>query len=95
VCQVYQNNVYAAGKAFHSCKKVLRKLQSGALALPKHVRTELAGEEENDCGKVQGMLDAAQLVSFHSTSKGLIGECGQRGENMYVDACTCMWMHGE
>ena len=27
-------------------------------------------------------VDAAQLVSFHSTSKGLIGECGQRGGYM-------------
>jgi alanine transaminase len=57
--EVYQENVYAEGKAFHSFKKVLRELQ---------------GTDKT--------YDDVQLVSFHSTSKGLIGECGQRGGYM-------------
>jgi alanine transaminase len=57
--EVYQENVYAEGKAFHSFKKVLRELQA-----------------------TDKSYDAVQLVSFHSTSKGLIGECGQRGGYM-------------
>ena len=56
-------------QAFHSCKKVLRKLQDGSLAVP----ASCGGK----CGAAE--LQAAQVISFHSTSKGLIGECGQRG----------------
>uniref|UniRef100_A0A7S0J083 Aminotransferase class I/classII large domain-containing protein n=2 Tax=Calcidiscus leptoporus TaxID=127549 RepID=A0A7S0J083_9EUKA len=67
--EVYQINVYAEGKAFHSAKKVLRKLQDGSLAVP----ASCGGK----CGAAE--LQAAQMISFHSTSKGLIGECGQRG----------------
>ena len=51
--EVYQENVYAEGRAFVSFKRVLRELRS-----------------------------QVQLVSFHSTSKGFIGECGQRGGYM-------------
>ena len=65
--EVYQVNVYSPGKAFHSCKKVLRKLQAQQLMAPP------------EAGDASAVLDQAQLVSFHSTSKGLIGECGQRG----------------
>merc|ERR550537_630367 len=57
--EVYQENVYAAGKSFHSFKKVLRDLQK---------------EDSSYAG--------VQLISFHSTSKGLLGECGQRGGYM-------------
>eukprot|EP01100_Stratorugosa_tubuloviscum_P011756 TRINITY_DN5330_c0_g1_i1.p1 TRINITY_DN5330_c0_g1~~TRINITY_DN5330_c0_g1_i1.p1 ORF type:complete len:511 (-),score=201.43 TRINITY_DN5330_c0_g1_i1:74-1606(-) len=51
--EVYQENVYAKNKTFHSFKKVLRSL----------------GSE----------YDNLELVSFHSVSKGFIGECGKRG----------------
>jgi alanine transaminase len=69
--EVYQLNVYAEGAAFYSCKQVLRKLQAGVLKPPELARGVAA------CGTAE--LAAAQLISFHSTSKGLIGECGQRG----------------
>ena len=72
--EVYQENVYASGAAFHSCKKVLRELQGGkrATCLP-------SGVSATD---VAQRLHEAQLISFHSTSKGLIGECGERGGYM-------------
>ncbi|CAJ1355515.1 unnamed protein product [Effrenium voratum] len=54
--EVYQQNVYQEGKAFHSFKKVLRELQ----------------QEDS-------LYKDVQLISFHSTSKGILGECGQRG----------------
>mgnify|MGYP002817920309 CR=1 FL=1 len=69
--EVYQLNVYAEGAAFYSCKQVLRKLQAGVLKPPELERGAAV------CGPAE--LAAAQLISFHSTSKGLIGECGQRG----------------
>jgi len=58
--EVYQENVYATGKQFHSFKKVLRQLQA----------------------KDSRRFEETQLISFHSTSKGVIGECGQRGGYM-------------
>eukprot|EP00439_Symbiodinium_sp_Y106_P006454 s7321_g1.t1 len=58
--EVYQANVYAEGKQFHSFKKVLRELQA---------------EDKRRYAETQ-------LISFHSTSKGIIGECGQRGGYM-------------
>lgn len=67
--EVYQANVYADGLAFHSCKKVLRDLQGGVRAVPSGL----------DASAVAAKLGAAQLISFHSTSKGLLGECGERG----------------
>ena len=67
--EVYQANVYAEGLAFHSCKKVLRELQAGARPVPAGL----------DATAVTAKLGGAQLISFHSTSKGLIGECGERG----------------
>eukprot|EP00931_Biecheleriopsis_adriatica_P077536 TRINITY_DN51089_c0_g1_i1.p1 TRINITY_DN51089_c0_g1~~TRINITY_DN51089_c0_g1_i1.p1 ORF type:complete len:508 (-),score=128.09 TRINITY_DN51089_c0_g1_i1:51-1574(-) len=51
--EVYQENVYAAGKKFISFKKVVMDM----------------GEAAKD----------VELVSFHSASKGFLGECGIRG----------------
>ena len=53
--EVYQENVYAEGKTFVSCKVA---------------------------AAAAGVLDEIELVSFHSTSKGLYGECGRRGGYM-------------
>lgn len=60
--EVYQENIYAEGKKFHSFKKVLRSMQ-----------------------KKDEKYKTIQLLSFHSTSKGLIGECGQRGGYMEMN----------
>ncbi len=49
--EVYQENIYADGAAFHSFAKT---------------QVELGDEE-------------VSLFSFHSTSKGFLGECGHRG----------------
>uniref|UniRef100_A0A8C5QE71 Alanine aminotransferase 1 n=1 Tax=Leptobrachium leishanense TaxID=445787 RepID=A0A8C5QE71_9ANUR len=57
--EVYQDNVYAKGCAFHSFKKVLFEMG------PKY-------------------SDVVELASFHSTSKGFMGECGFRGGYMEV-----------
>lgn len=57
--EVYQDNVYAKGCAFHSFKKVLFEMG------PKYSET-------------------VELASFHSTSKGYMGECGFRGGYMEV-----------
>ncbi|XP_075776054.1 alanine aminotransferase 1 isoform X1 [Pelodiscus sinensis] len=57
--EVYQDNVYAEGSAFHSFKKVLSELGP-----PYSSEVELA--------------------SFHSISKGFMGECGFRGGYMEV-----------
>ena len=73
--EVYQENVYDAGCAFHSCKKVLRELQHGVRPMSAGVDTRAA----------KARLAATQLISFHSTSKGLLGECGQRGG--YMELC--------
>ncbi|KAM8811107.1 alanine aminotransferase 1 [Eudromia elegans] len=51
--EVYQDNVYAEGSAFHSFKKVLFELG------PPY-------------------KDEVELASFHSVSKGFMGECGFR-----------------
>ncbi|XP_062424447.1 alanine aminotransferase 1 [Rhea pennata] len=51
--EVYQDNVYAEGSAFHSFKKVLFELG------PPYT-------------------DVVELASFHSISKGFMGECGFR-----------------
>lgn len=51
--EVYQDNVYAEGKAFHSFKKVMS--QMGA------------------------PYSQMEMASFHSCSKGYMGECGLRG----------------
>jgi alanine transaminase len=55
--EVYQENVYAEGHEFVSCKRAAHEM---------------------------GLLeeDALELVSFHSTSKGVFGECGRRGGYM-------------
>ncbi|KAM7071310.1 LOW QUALITY PROTEIN: alanine aminotransferase 1 [Acridotheres tristis] len=52
--EVYQDNVYAEGSAFHSFKKVLMELG------PPY-------------------SEEVELASFHSISKGFMGECGLRG----------------
>ncbi|CAL8292893.1 unnamed protein product [Lota lota] len=57
--EVYQDNVYADGCAFHSFKKVLFEM----------------GPEYSS---------VVELVSFHSTSKCYMGECGFRGGYMEV-----------
>uniref|UniRef100_A0A0N5AKG8 alanine transaminase n=1 Tax=Syphacia muris TaxID=451379 RepID=A0A0N5AKG8_9BILA len=51
--EVYQDNIYAEGCAFHSFKKVMTNL----------------GEP----------YSKMELASFHSASKGYMGECGMRG----------------
>ena len=51
------------GSQFHSFKKVLRNLQA---------RHQHDGEAANKYSHVE-------LVSLHSTSKGMVGECGHRG----------------
>eukprot|EP01017_Pseudomicrothorax_dubius_P004341 TRINITY_DN1084_c0_g1_i1.p1 TRINITY_DN1084_c0_g1~~TRINITY_DN1084_c0_g1_i1.p1 ORF type:complete len:519 (-),score=144.01 TRINITY_DN1084_c0_g1_i1:45-1601(-) len=51
--EVYQENIYKAGKKFHSFKKVVSSLPAP--------------------------YNKTELFSFHSTSKGFIGECGFRG----------------
>ena len=73
--EVYQANVYKEGVRFHSFKRVFRKLETGELTIPNrwtrwfHTSAEIK-------------LASFQLISFHSTSKGLIGECGERGRYM-------------
>ncbi|NWZ92716.1 ALAT2 aminotransferase, partial [Nesospiza acunhae] len=57
--EVYQDNIYAEGSAFHSFKKVLKELG------PPYA-------------------DSVELASFHSISKGFMGECGLRGGYMEV-----------
>jgi len=52
--EVYQENVYAEGKKFHSFKKVLASMGSP-------------------------FSETVELFSFHSVSKGFLGECGKRG----------------
>jgi len=52
--EVYQDNIYGEGCAFHSFKKVL-----------------------HDMGP--SVSDGFQMASFHSCSKGYMGECGLRG----------------
>ena len=62
--EVYQENVYGGAPAFTSFKRALSELRA-----------------KGDAGDAEAALAAsrAQLVSFHSTSKGFIGECGLRG----------------
>lgn len=53
--EVYQENIYAPGKTFHSFREMLLRNPS------ESIRKE------------------TPLVSLHTTSKGIIGECGRRG----------------
>jgi len=62
--EVYQENVYGDAPPFYSFKAALMELR----------RAGEAGDEE--AARLSGR---AQLISFHSTSKGFIGECGLRG----------------
>ena len=55
--EVYQENIYSAGKEFVSFKSVMAR-----------------------------EFPALPLVSFHSVSKGVIGECGRRGG--YMEVCN-------
>lgn len=51
--EVYQENIYGAGRRFHSFREVILKMSAP--------------------------YNATACVSLHSTSKGIIGECGRRG----------------
>jgi aspartate/methionine/tyrosine aminotransferase len=54
--EVYQENIWASGKRFHSFRKVAQNM-----------------------GALKGDKSGLQLISFHSISKGFLGECGLRG----------------
>ena len=58
--EVYQENIMAEDKSFHSFKSVLAQADSN-------------------------IRDNLELISFHSISKGLLGECGLRGGYMELD----------
>jgi len=62
--EVYQENVYGDAPAFCSFKKAF---------------CELRAQGETGDADAAAAAAAVQLVSFHSTSKGFIGECGLRG----------------
>ena len=62
--EVYQENVYGDAPAFVSFKRALSELKA-------------KGEAGDAASKEAAAL--VQLISFHSTSKGFIGECGLRG----------------
>lgn len=62
--EVYQENVYGSAPQFTSFKRSLMELKA------KGAAGDAAAAET---------AARAQLVSFHSTSKGFIGECGLRG----------------
>ena len=62
--EVYQENVYGAAPQFTSFKQILGEIRA-------------KGEAGDEAAAATAA--AAQLVSFHSTSKGFIGECGLRG----------------
>ena len=80
--EVYQVNVYdREHRPFHSFKKVKHRYPSGAssgfLAPDPSAHGDLATPT-----RVPSMgADYAdvELFSFHSTSKGVVGECGRRG----------------
>jgi len=72
--EVYQENIYGEAPPFFSFKRALAELQ--------------ASGEQGDSAAAS-LAARAQLISFHSTSKGFIGECGLRGgyfELQNVDA---------
>lgn len=73
--EVYQANVYKEGAKFCSFKGVLRRLQAGSLPIP-------SGADGSTPVCTASELGQCQLISYHSTSKGLIGECGERGGYM-------------
>jgi len=62
--EVYQENVYGDAPPFYSFKKALSALRECGAAGDAEAAEQAA---------------STQLVSFHSTSKGFIGECGLRG----------------
>ncbi|KJH42039.1 alanine aminotransferase 1 family protein [Dictyocaulus viviparus] len=67
--EVYQDNVYAEGAKFHSFKKVINEM--GEI----YMLTE-------DVWKKDVLISVGfrmELASFHSVSKGYMGECGMRG----------------
>ena len=73
--QVYQENVYGNAPKFYSFKRALSDLRARGAA--------------GDASAAE-LAASVQLVSFHSTSKGFIGECGLRGgyfelQNVDVD----------
>lgn len=74
--EVYQENVWAAGKSFTSFKKVAGDM----------------GLVPDDPHGFNGL----QLASFHSVSKGFLGECGRRGgyfEVVGVDEEVCAQLY--
>ena len=62
--EVYQENVYGGAPKFLSFKKAL---------------ADLAYRGAKGDAAAKASAEKVQLVSFHSTSKGFIGECGLRG----------------
>jgi alanine transaminase len=66
--EVYQENVYDDNFEFVSCKRMAYEM--GLLAAPSN-----RDSDKSDKGRIE-------LVSFHSTSKGVFGECGRRGGYM-------------
>ena len=69
--EVYQENVYGAAPKFTSFKSAYCELRAAAEA----------GDAE-----AAVLATRAQLISFHSTSKGFFGECGLRGG--YFELCA-------
>ena len=62
--EVYQENIYGKAPPFTSFRKALHTLRARG---------------EGGDARAAELSAAARLVSFHSTSKGFIGECGLRG----------------
>jgi len=62
--EVYQENVYGSAPPFFSFKAALAELRQVG---------------ENGDAEAAALAARAQVISFHSTSKGFIGECGLRG----------------
>lgn len=86
VALMYQKNIYDDKKEFISAKKgtsmqhANEYVNTTSLTMPAHQHFNLlplsiVAIETSGCENLQ-------LISFHSTSKGLIGECGRRGGMM-------------
>lgn len=87
-CELCVVQVYADGCTFHSCKKVLRQLQDGTRPITPglddaaddaHSKTSSSTGGSPAKLSIRRCVRGLQLISFHSTSKGLLGECGERG----------------
>ena len=86
--EVYQANIYAAGKEFHSFKKVRSPPACsgseggacGRAGLCLAARLAREGRRRHVPQVLREMgpeYDDVPLVSMHSTSKGFVGECGR------------------